>query len=87
MRGFKKQFIGSFGVFFCQISTGRTTQEAGKRSPQQKYLTILLVGANDGRRKGSAVLGSACDKNGYTLGMLEDRNNDTKTARILTLEY
>ena len=57
-----------------------------KDRPNKKYLTLLLVGGTHGRRKGSAVLGSACHEDGWALGMLEDRNNDTATARILAHE-
>ena len=49
----------------------------------KKYLTLLLVIGTHGRRKGNAVLGSACREDGYAFGMLEARNNDTETARIL----
>ena len=55
-----------------------------KDRPNKKYLTLLLVGGTHGRRiTGAAVLGSACYEDGYAFGMLEDRNNDTETARIL----
>ena len=54
--------------------------------PNKKHLTMLLVRGTIGRRKGNAVLGSACREDGYAFGMLEDKNNDTETARILAHE-
>ena len=57
-----------------------------KNRLNKKYLTILLVGGTEGKRKGSAVLGSACREDGWALGMLEDRNNDTATARRIAHE-
>ena len=57
-----------------------------KYRPNKKYLTLLLVGETNGGRKGSAVLGSACHEDGYAFGMLEDRNNDTATARLIAHE-
>ena len=61
-------------------------KKLAKDRSYKKYLTMLLVGATGGRRKGSAFLGSACYENGFALGMVEDRNNDTETARILAHE-
>ena len=54
--------------------------------PNKKHLTMLLVGGTIGRRKGNAVLGSACREDGYAFGMLKDMKNDTKTARVLAHE-
>ena len=66
--------------------TPKVLKNLAKGRPNKKYLTMLLVGGTGGRRKGSAVLGSACYENGFALGMLEDLNNDNQTARILAHE-
>ena len=58
----------------------------GEDHPNKKHLTMLLVGGTIGRRKGNAVLGSACREDGYAFGMLKDMKNDTKTARVLAHE-
>ena len=53
----------------------------------KKDLTMLLVGpAQPAYKKGVAVRGTACREDGTALGMVEDRNNDTETARILAHE-
>ena len=54
--------------------------------PNKKHLTMLLVGGTIGRRKGNAVLGSACRDDGYAFGILKDMENDNKTARVLAHE-
>lgn len=54
--------------------------------PNKRHLSMLLVGGTIGRRKGNAVLGSACREDGYAFGMLKDMKNDTKTARVLAHE-
>ena len=63
--------------------TPKVLKNLARGRANKKYLTMLLVGGPGGRRKGNAVLGSACREDGYAFGMLEDRNNDTETARIL----
>ena len=52
----------------------------------KKDLTMLLVGPGQSITKGVAVRGAACREDGNALGMVEDRNNDTETARILAHE-
>ena len=57
-----------------------------KDRSNKKDLIMLLVGPAYHRNKGNAVLGAACREDGYTFGMVEARNNDTETARILAHE-
>ena len=57
-----------------------------KGRPNKRHLTMLLVGGTIGRRKGNAVLGSACREDGYAFGILKDMKNDTKTARVIAHE-
>ena len=66
--------------------TPKVLKNLARGRANKKYLTMLLVGGTGGRRKGSAVLGSACHEDGWALGMLEDRNNDTATARLIAHE-
>ena len=57
-----------------------------KDRSNKKDLIMLLVGPAFHRNKGNAVLGAACREDGYAFGMVEARNNDTETARILAHE-
>ena len=57
-----------------------------KDRSNNKDLIMLLVGPAYHRNKGNAVLGAACREDGNAFGMVEDRNNDTETARILAHE-
>ena len=68
-----------------KVSTKQLKKLARNRS-NKKDLTMILVAPSNRRKKGNAVLGAACREDGYAFGMVEARNNDTETARILAHE-